>query len=541
MTTPLPANWCESTLDAITVRISNGCNLPQENKAIGYPISRIETIWNESIDARRVKYVHIEDSKLLDKYVLNDGDILFSHINSDYHLGKTARYSNTPPIFIHGINLLLIRVVNGICSKFVNYQFKYKRSNGEFVKVAQRAVNQSSINQKTLKSFTFVIPPLAEQHRIVDKIEELFTELDKGIESLNKARKQLKVYRQSLLKHAFEGKLTEQWRLENADKQDTADQLLAEISSAREVRYLNAVEQWKESVERWKNDGSNGRKPAKPSKVATAPRNTDRDDSDLPTTWKQAFLAELILNGPTNGYSPKSGNDATGTLSLKLTATTSGRMILTDNSVKRLYEKIADESKYWLSDGDLLVQRANSIEHLGATAIYRGEENKYIYPDLMMRVRFTDEDISHYVWHYLNSHTARMYFHSRATGIAGSMPKISGSVLKETPIPMPPLGELEMLVEILEPKLDNIESTEEEIDKQLIKLASLRQSILKKAFSGQLVAQDPDDEPASILLERITQEKAAAGTKLKEVKGVRKSAAKKTRAKKKKSMRKAVQ
>ena len=89
------------------------------------------------------------------------------------------------------------------------------------------------------------VPPLNEQHRIVAKIEELFSELDKGIESLKAARAKLNVYRQSVLKHAFEGKLTAQWREENKDKLETPEQLLAHIKQEREARYEQQLQEWK--------------------------------------------------------------------------------------------------------------------------------------------------------------------------------------------------------------------------------------------------------------------------------------------------------
>ena len=88
-----------------------------------------------------------------------------------------------------------------------------------------------------------------EQRRIVAKIEELFSELDKGVESLKTARAKLNVYRQAVLKHAFEGKLTAQWREENKDKLETPEQLLARIKQEREARYGQQLQEWKAAKE----------------------------------------------------------------------------------------------------------------------------------------------------------------------------------------------------------------------------------------------------------------------------------------------------
>jgi len=129
-------------------------------------------------------------------------------ILTDIHLGKTAIFKNQASILIHGINLLLIRFKENVSADFLNYQFKYKRRVGEFVGIAQKSVNQSSINQSKLKNLDFILPPIQVQKHIVSKIEELFSELDKGIEELKTAQQQLKVYRQAVLKWAFEGRLT---------------------------------------------------------------------------------------------------------------------------------------------------------------------------------------------------------------------------------------------------------------------------------------------------------------------------------------------
>lgn len=103
--------------------------------------------------------------------------------------------------------------------------------------------------------------------------------------------------------------------------------------------------------------------------------------------WPLVRLEELITDGPTNGYSPRAGENPNGTLSLKLTATTRGTLDLSARAVKRLNEVIKNDSKFWLREGDILIQRSNSREYVGTAAIYAGPERTYIYPDLMIRIR----------------------------------------------------------------------------------------------------------------------------------------------------------
>ncbi len=158
----------------------------------------------------------------------------------------------------------------------------------------------------------------------------------------------------------------------------------------------------------------------------------------------------LIDDGPSNGWSPKTGVEARGALTLKLTATTSGKLRLDDGAVKRIYEQPGKDFKYWLKAGDLLIQRANALEHLGAAAIFEGPALTYIYPDLMMRVQVKDATKRVYLWRYLNSPMARAFLRERATGTSGSMPKISNGTLRTLPVPVPRSGDFRRAVDLID-------------------------------------------------------------------------------------------
>jgi type I restriction enzyme S subunit len=223
-------------------------------------------------------------------------------------------------------------------------------------------------------------------------------------------------------------------------------------------------------------------------------------------------LAELINEGPSNGWSPRSGDDATGALTLKLSATTTGRMVLSPKTTKRIYDELERDSPFWLRPGDLLVQRANSLEYVGSSAVYDGPEMTYIYPDLMMRLRITDPTLRTYVWLYLNSPPARRYLQARATGTAGNMPKISGATLRSLPVPIPTThGGIKEAVHQMQALSSSTDRTMAECSGAMRLLSRLDQSILSRAFRGELVPQDPSDEPASVLLDRIRAERQAGG------------------------------
>jgi type I restriction enzyme S subunit len=164
---PLPEHWQVVRLGEVVQLVRNGLTTKQEKMPPGVPVTRIETIADAKIDSERVGYIRQLDLNSIEHYRLKESDILFSHINSEQHLGKTAIYEGYPPLLIHGMNLLLIRVKHDACvAHFLNYLFNYFRKEGTFVALAARAVGQSSINQGKLKSLPIPFPPLAEQQEI---------------------------------------------------------------------------------------------------------------------------------------------------------------------------------------------------------------------------------------------------------------------------------------------------------------------------------------------------------------------------------------
>jgi type I restriction enzyme S subunit len=152
--------------------------------------------------------------------------------------------------------------------------------------------------------------------------------------------------------------------------------------------------------------------------------------------------------------------------------------------------------------GDLLLQRGNTIEYVGIAAIYEGPPNEFIYPDLMIRIRLVDSRLNGWVWRALSSPTIRDWIKARATGTAGTMPKINGETVRSIPIPLPPIVELEAGLALVETLLAVADDIEASWQITMEEARRLRQSVLAAAFSGKLVVQDPTDEPASVFLER---------------------------------------
>jgi len=175
----LPKGWAWCRLGELTEFIRNGISIKQDKNLKGYPITRIETISDGSINRERMGYADIYDLSKYEQYLLTKGDILLSHINSPIHIGKSAVYSpkSDGEKIIHGMNLLCIRLKE-VDSHFINYFFNSKTFRYSLFPFIKHAVNQASINIGNLRNILIPLPPLAEQHRIVEKIESYFSFLD---------------------------------------------------------------------------------------------------------------------------------------------------------------------------------------------------------------------------------------------------------------------------------------------------------------------------------------------------------------------------
>ena len=201
----------------------------------------------------------------------------------------------------------------------------------------------------------------------------------------------------------------------------------------------------------------------------------------IPEEWEVQVLSSLVKAGPKNGYSGRSGKDARGTATLTLGATTSGRLSLSDETVKRLEETIDSASDLFLQQGDVLVQRSNTLDLVGTTAVFDGPSDVYVYPDLMMRMRFRKEPTAHWFWRYANSVNGRRFFVAVAAGSSGTMPKISGEKLRRMQLPVPPLPEQSAIAATL----SHVDALLDGLARLIAKKRDLKQAAMQQLLTGK--------------------------------------------------------
>lgn len=353
------------------------------------------------------------------------------------------------------------------------------------------------LNQSLMRKIPILLPPLPEQRAIVSKIEQLFSDLDNGIENFRKAQAQLKLYRQSVLKAACEGKLVpteaELARTEGRDY-EAGDVLLARIL--------------KERREKWNGKGK--------YKEAAAPDMNGL--SELPEGWCLANVGQMTDSMKNGIYKPKEFYAEEGFACLRMYNIDQGKIIWKD--IKRMNLTKDEIDDYLLVPGDLLVNRVNSRELVGKAAVISSGIEKCVFESKNIRVRVLNEVVNPYYLCYHFTLAGTEYFNRNAQQVVG-MASISQPQIARFPVLLPPLAEQRRIVAEVERRLTISDKMEETITDSLQKAEALRQSILKKAFEGKLLNKKelekarntPDWEPAEKLLEKIRQEKARIGEK----------------------------
>lgn len=386
-----------------------------------------------------------------------------------------------------GNKLFANELYGQIPSRFILYVYLSSAFRASFTAAMTGIIGGVSIAK--FVEIPIPLPPLDEQHRIVAKVDKLMVQCD-ALENLQNERENKRLathtaalsqlsdttgqssvddawafitqhfgdlysvkenvteLRKAILQLAVRGRLSDQ-----NDKDGSATETLAKVAAER--RHL---------------------------KIQESP-NPIRDPKplgyEIPGNWEWRCLGDLLVSGPTNGFSPRAVDYETPVRSLMLSATTSG--VFKGGHAKFIADEISPDSDLWLRDGDILVQRGNTLEYVGVPAIYRGAPNCYIYPDLMMRLRVSSELDTDFLYFAMSSEPGRNFLRERASGTSGTMPKINQKTLISLPIPIPPIQEQHRIVA----KINRLMSLCNTLDEK-IEAAANQQTALLNALMVQM-------------------------------------------------------
>lgn len=422
-------------------------------------------------------------------------DVLFAKITPCMENGKIA----VVPELEYGIGFgstefHVLRSVGALQPRLLAYYL----SQTTFRRSARRSMTGSAgqlrVPSTWLAEQLIPVPPLNEQRRIVAKIEELFSDLDAGVAALERIRANLKRYRAAVLKAAVEGQLTQAWRAKHPHI-EPATKLLERILAERRRK-------WEENqLAKFAAAGKTPPKGWREKYIEPAAPDTN-GLPELPPGWCWATLETLadLVGGITKD---KKRADQPGMREVPyLRVANVQRGFLDLSEMKVIAASPGDIADLRLEVGDVLFTEGGDRDKLGRGWVWAGELTECIHQNHIFRARFFSKDMQpRFVSHQGNTFGQEWF--TNAGKQTTNLASINLGILRRFPVPIPPAEEQKEIVVQLDEKLSQIEAAIIATDHSLKRAARLRQSILKRAFEGKLVPQDPNDEPAEKLLERI--------------------------------------
>jgi type I restriction enzyme S subunit len=361
---------------------------------------------------------------------------------------------------------------------FNEYLYYYLKGNKPLLESYGSGTTFIEVSKTRVSQVPIPIPPFSEQEHIVEKIEELFTQLDAGVAELRTAKAQLQRYRQAVLKSAVEGELTREWREEHKDKLEPADVLLERILAERKSKWEEAelTGRYQEPIT-YKSENS----------------------IELPDNWVWANLDMLTyhITSGSRGWAKYYSDE--GAIFIRAQDINTDSLLLDGVARVSLPENV-EGKRTRVFQGDLLITITGA--NVTKTAIVRQQLDEAFVSQHVGLVRPIDSKISEFLYYWIISPAnGRRVLKENAYG-AGK-PGLNLTNLRELPVALPPIGEQARIVQMVRRRLSVADEIDRQLDQSLTRAERLRQSILKWAFEGKLVEQDIEDESVLELIERI--------------------------------------
>jgi type I restriction enzyme S subunit len=511
--TTIPHTWSMAAL----------CNLGEWCGG-GTPSKLIDDYWNGNIpwvSPKDMKQDSIFDSEdhITERAVANSATKLIPR-DSILCVTRSGILAHTFPVAISMVpvtvnqDIKTLTPFEGIDARYLAWALRAQER--EILETCSKdGTTVNSIESARLYAYRVPVAPQKEQLKIVAKIEKLFSELDNGIESLKAARGQLKLYRHAVLKQAFEGKLTTKWRNDNRSTIESPSEILSGVERDSEARYQAQFEERKVATNRRAGDSLSAKKtktPDRPKRVALIRERADKPLPELPIGWSWMPFSCLLTTerkamttGPFGTMLQKSEHQSAGVPVLGIENIGEAKF-LHGNRIFVTPKKADELHAFEAKAGDIVISRSGTVgeicevpDGLGRALISTNLLRVSLNPTVV-RSRF-------FVFLFQGCNAVKNQVNDLCKG--SSRDFLNQSILTAITFPLPSLAEQDEVLRQIDTEMSRIERLSEEIETNLVKTTPLRQSILKMAFSGQLVAQDVNDEPAAVLLKRIQAEKVA--------------------------------
>ena len=447
--TDSPSTWCTTTVAAISDPLRYGYTASANREADGPKMLRITDIQNGQVHWPDVPRCEIPANKQ-DQFLLSKGDIVFARTGGT--VGKSFLIREVPEPAVFASYLIKVSLAMGVKSRYLYWFFQ---SLNYWEQIAHKKGGlQGNVNAKTLGSVRLPLAPTSEQHRIVEKIEVLFDEIDRGVESLHDAKRAIEIYRQSLLKTAFEGILTADWRAQNPNNLESPEVLLLRIREERKERYGATLDDWEREVAIWKERKGTSRKPSKPKRPSAFTVDASLPPAEyggVPNQWLWLSLSNL---GQVSGGLTK--NQKRNTLPLKakylrVANVYSNRLNL--DEIKEIGVTEEELRKMRLVDGDLLFVEGNgSIEQIGRVAIWNDSVPDMTHQNHLIRFSTNGLLSPRFALYFMISPVGRRRITAQASSTSG-LHTLSISKVAGLPVPLCSPAEQAEIVRILDDRL----------------------------------------------------------------------------------------
>jgi type I restriction enzyme S subunit len=487
----IPENWGWVSVGDVMMMVNGKAFKPEEWATEGTPIIRIQNLNNENAGFNRCK------AEVDPKVHVHDGDFLISWSGTPgtsfgaFIWNRGFAYLNQ--------HIFRCELVEGVFLKeFLRLAINARLD--EMISHAQGAVGLRHITKGKLEGIRLPLPPLAEQQRIVVKVDELMALCDQ-LETLQQERgaRQVKLARAALVRFAeAPTPASLDWIFHSSFNISPSDLRKAILALAVQGKLApQSVDD--EPVDLLLNKCLAERREAKRT-MATDVSSLSAEDGlgyGIPESWRWQRLDDILVFGPANGFSPRAVEYETAVRSLTLSATTSGRF--KGEHSKYISTDVSADSDLWLRDGDILVQRGNTMEYVGVAAIYRGDSNCFVYPDLMMKIRVSSAFDVNFIHMAMSHEAARDFLRARASGTSGSMPKINQAALRSLPLPIPPLAEQRRIVA----KVNELMALVDALEIQLASAESAAEKLVSAVVAELAIQKGSIDENPAIADRRV--------------------------------------
>ena len=498
---PLPASWVWCLPADICSTVASG-STPSPDKMFegggDIPFIKVYNLTHNGLLDFTVKPTFISREThegLLSRSRTQPGDVLINIVGPP--LGKVSLVPDKYAEWNINQAIVVFRPHYGVSNRYIAYAFLTEAIMKRVTKLAKATAGQFNIGVSMCRKLLPVpLAPAMEQLRIVAKIEELFSDLDAGVVALERVRANLKRYRAAVLKAAVVGKLTEDWRAQHPDT-EPAFVLLERILTERR-------RQWeKEQLAKFAQAGKQPPKGWREKYPEPEPIAAELEGG-LPegwcwTTWDQ--ISEWV----TYGFTRPMPHVQAG-IPIITAKHVSRRKIdfeITHKTSIDAYQELSDKDRPM--EGDILITKDGTI---GRAAVVPKFGDFCI--NQSVAVVWTRRSPLHpnFLLSVIDSELTQKPISAKARGVA--IQHLSITDFAKLPLPLPSRQEQDAIVSEVDRRLSIVDEIEAQVDANLKRAARLRQGILKRAFEGRLVPQDPTDEPAEKLLERIRQQRRTA-------------------------------